>query len=96
MSVLYFNSIKVRLELYSSICFFALSAYFNSIKVRLEQRAFIQSINQISTFQFHKGAIRTSIQNLDATQDQDFNSIKVRLEQAETQEAQLPIMISIP
>ena len=54
-------------------------AHFNSIKVQLEplwtqfDRWFIQ-------FQFHKGTIRTQEQNVEPTQEKNFNSIKVQLE----------------
>ena len=53
---------------------------FNSIKVRLE----LADANVIkpygSTFQFHKGTIRTLKTAETATQSANFNSIKVRLE----------------
>ena len=54
----YFNSIKVRLELYLSWLLLKL-IYFNSIKVRLERKAKIIMMTGTPTFQFHKGAIRT-------------------------------------
>ena len=55
----YFNSIKVRLELQFLWCVSPNTiANFNSIKVRLE-RIIVPSGKYISIFQFHKGAIRT-------------------------------------
>ena len=56
--MLYFNSIKVRLELSANNYVFHAFFYFNSIKVRLEPSGFIAAI-AATVFQFHKGAIRT-------------------------------------
>ena len=53
--------------------------YFNSIKVRLEPTD-IGTLFSDSTFQFHKGAIRTSVRSLLLYVSMYFNSIKVRLE----------------
>ena len=54
--------------------------YFNSIKVRLEQDE--QAGRKLqTTFQFHKGAIRTGRWHVPSISNPDFNSIKVRLEQ---------------
>ena len=52
---------------------------FNSIKVRLELIP-TKSIERSSTFQFHKGTIRTHILFYHPPDVPDFNSIKVRLE----------------
>ena len=57
-SYLNFNSIKVRLELGRDTKDKVEYSYFNSIKVRLEHNTSIVTVNS-STFQFHKGAIRT-------------------------------------
>ena len=56
--VLYFNSIKVRLELLIHLKIIGLVLYFNSIKVRLEHVMGIDDAILIG-FQFHKGTIRT-------------------------------------
>ena len=56
--MLYFNSIKVRLEHASLASLCASQCHFNSIKVRLEQIPFL-IITVNSEFQFHKGTIRT-------------------------------------
>ena len=58
-SRLNFNSIKVRLELLIVNKHFYLLSHFNSIKVRLEPLSRTVA-NQPSTFQFHKGTIRTN------------------------------------
>ena len=55
----HFNSIKVRLELLRKVLMVQL-IHFNSIKVRLERLRPCMSRAEISVFQFHKGAIRTS------------------------------------
>ena len=55
-------------------------ANFNSIKVRLEP-LFSLGRDTLNEFQFHKGTIRTGMQNLNITDFIHFNSIKVRLEQ---------------
>ena len=54
----YFNSIKVQLELSTSMPYISYVDYFNSIKVQLELIA-MKSGNLLSRFQFHKGTIRT-------------------------------------
>ena len=54
-----FNSIKVRLERVQGKALRLTLANFNSIKVRLEQN-FKWLLKQASTFQFHKGTIRTA------------------------------------
>ena len=54
----YFNSIKVRLEQIKGSPLTDIGKNFNSIKVRLER--FLGSKKpRLTTFQFHKGAIRT-------------------------------------
>ena len=53
-----FNSIKVRLELLIVVIAVFVSPHFNSIKVRLELATEVH-IHDRTTFQFHKGAIRT-------------------------------------
>ena len=55
---MYFNSIKVRLEQLIGSVGSQLQANFNSIKVRLEQMDALCPLDE-TTFQFHKGAIRT-------------------------------------
>ena len=55
--IVYFNSIKVRLELYQEyLC--QNFQYFNSIKVRLEPHK-KKVLKGAPKFQFHKGTIRT-------------------------------------
>ena len=55
--------------------------YFNSIKVRLERLAAELRDDLTCIFQFHKGAIRTQQRDIaEMTIQQNFNSIKVRLE----------------
>ena len=80
MVLLYFNSIKVRLELIILLLFCHALNNFNSIKVRLEHIKAI-GIGDLSAFQFHKGAIRTMICSVIIPTLCYFNSIKVRLEQ---------------
>ena len=54
--------------------------YFNSIKVRLEPSHDLYHDHYVRSFQFHKGTIRTSrLSELNLSQN-NFNSIKVRLE----------------
>ena len=75
----YFNSIKVQLEL--RVPFFSLLPlpHFNSIKVQLElSSSTSHTCNRI--FQFHKGTIRTSFILLGPSLVMYFNSIKVQLE----------------
>ena len=55
----YFNSIKVRLELLCGCCSIIQYLHFNSIKVRLELARGCAARRCTSSFQFHKGAIRT-------------------------------------
>ena len=76
---LYFNSIKVRLELTNDFILPAQRDNFNSIKVRLEPYNHLASGYQ-TLFQFHKGAIRTGVAFEFDAPNTDFNSIKVRLE----------------
>ena len=76
-----FNSIKVRLELLRivlqrSICLFQF--HKGAIRTLLEHRW----KKDIPTFQFHKGAIRTDYPIPELDSIGNFNSIKVRLEQA--------------
>ena len=69
--------------------------YFNSIKVRLEhQRETLKA--KITTFQFHKGAIRTVLLVVRLLLHLDFNSIKVRLERFCCTRITLISHISIP
>ena len=75
-----FNSIKVRLEQVKGVPPFAINHYFNSIKVRLELLLRLCTIGWSWLFQFHKGAIRTSITLIPSISLPNFNSIKVRLE----------------
>ena len=70
--------------------------YFNSIKVRLEH-AFVQDFRKFKLFQFHKGTIRTSVKDKEEKERLDnFNSIKVRLEQTIFILTKLIRPISIP
>ncbi len=52
--------------------------YFNSIKVRLRPLVSVDVVHY-SEFQFHKGAIETTILPPQRLDEPDFNSIKVRL-----------------
>ena len=54
-----FNSIKVRLKLHRVSMLASVIRYFNSIKVRLKQKGATQYIPNNTTFQFHKGTIKT-------------------------------------
>ena len=56
--LLYFNSIKVRLEQFMETQLTFEEEYFNSIKVRLEQ-GINNAAQTFIAFQFHKGTIRT-------------------------------------
>ena len=58
--------------------------YFNSIKVRLEHKMREYSNFYAALFQFHKGAIRTLNNDKTPVCNSHFNSIKVRLELAQT------------
>ena len=60
----YFNSIKVRLEQILQGVTKGLDIYFNSIKVRLEPYFWHKTVPSRNEFQFHKGAIRTSLASL--------------------------------
>ena len=55
----HFNSIKVQLERGAVVLIFLYLNNFNSIKVQLEPASGSGSLSG-STFQFHKGTIRTS------------------------------------
>ena len=78
--ILYFNSIKVRLEHIEPLVDSTSVPDFNSIKVRLEQLT-PSSVVYSDQFQFHKGTIRTSIKTVQRHRENiNFNSIKVRLE----------------
>ena len=68
---------------------------FNSIKVRLEPLSFAEN-GASSSFQFHKGTIRTRGSLQGAGGSGYFNSIKVRLEQGVSTKQMLFIAISIP
>ena len=62
----YFNSIKVRLEqLDHHQKDFGLR-YFNSIKVRLELMSAEIGAAALTSFQFHKGAIRTTYEDMNS------------------------------
>ena len=74
-----FNSIKVRLERTQKATVEIQLTNFNSIKVRLEL-AVLGNVGHVSTFQFHKGTIRTLFEDWDTADTKHFNSIKVRLE----------------
>ena len=79
---IYFNSIKVRLELYLPDAKACDNGNFNSIKVRLEPPVNSGAL-AVPPFQFHKGTIRTSNNQGNINVDfNNFNSIKVRLEQS--------------
>ena len=77
---MHFNSIKVRLEQHPGKIEYLVADYFNSIKVRLELYHRCGSLFPPSSFQFHKGAIRTFRALADFHFRAYFNSIKVRLE----------------
>ena len=55
--------------------------YFNSIKVRLKPDGYYYKWN-VSTFQFHKGTIKTIRIVAKQIKITNFNSIKVRLKHA--------------
>ena len=57
--LIYFNSIKVQLELTLSLKHLMIDTNFNSIKVQLEpfSRKRVKALD--CKFQFHKGTIRT-------------------------------------
>ena len=77
---IYFNSIKVRLELYVLRNFYLSQEVFQFHKGTIRTFRGKLKSSEYHLFQFHKGTIRTqAIKNvLDA--EYDFNSIKVRLE----------------
>ena len=76
----YFNSIKVRLDQKCRIRGKPLILNFNSIKVRLELVPPSSNVSRLTTFQFHKGTIRTNRWCPQCQRIRNFNSIKVRLE----------------
>ena len=69
----------MRLERRSGVRGEARRNHFNSIKVRLERASGLPD-NPGSSFQFHKGAIRTWVHPIHTGVHPHFNSIKVRLE----------------
>ena len=69
---------------------------FNSIKVRLELAASFSTSTSLSTFQFHKGTIRTNLGRLILIILLHFNSIKVRLEHVTMRFIKRISVISIP
>ena len=75
-----FNSIKVRLELF-------INGINNTESIFQFHKGAIRTLQQeeicglIVQFQFHKGAIRTNKSKQFDAMYEDFNSIKVRLEQ---------------
>ena len=52
----------MRLELLLTVRLILIIKDFNSIKVRLELGKGMKTVTASSPFQFHKGAIRTSVQ----------------------------------
>ena len=74
-----FNSIKVRLEPLPSQNG-SLSSLFQFHKGTIRTNYFTMSFKNIILFQFHKGTIRTVQNSYDTVDEDDFNSIKVRLE----------------
>ena len=56
-----FNSIKVRLEHGLQNLNIIFISHFNSIKVRLELKSSFGTMQGSTTFQFHKGTIRTQL-----------------------------------
>ena len=79
-SLRYFNSIKVRLEPIQDATKEDGHLHFNSIKVRLEPLRASRQAAQSPQFQFHKGTIRTFLEQGSILSQLNFNSIKVRLE----------------
>ena len=75
-----FNSIKVQLEPSEPAEPRQQVPYFNSIKVQLERASHGIARKCVSTFQFHKGTIRTGSVLLKFPSSTYFNSIKVQLE----------------
>ena len=74
-----FNSIKVQLEHKGLWAEQERLSYFNSIKVQLEQRLYLRW-QEVTSFQFHKGTIRTFYFIIIILRFFYFNSIKVQLE----------------
>ena len=78
--LLYFNSIKVRLELKKDIATLTKEWHFNSIKVRLERKSLLRLIGMATNFNSIKVRLeRKSLLRLIGMAT-NFNSIKVRLE----------------
>ena len=76
---IYFNSIKVRLELIADHSFEGKTVFqFHKGAIRTDLLG--TAVAVLGRFQFHKGAIRTSVTQFGNTQSTNFNSIKVRLE----------------
>ena len=90
-----FNSIKVRLELYMYVrvrTLYIFQFHKGTIRTCEPVKNFIASLS----FQFHKGTIRTCQDYQSFRKEQNFNSIKVRLEQAIPARSLSPAPISIP
>ena len=91
-----FNSIKVQLEPDDRFTTCALYPRFNSIKVQLEPFNFHYVNPSLTSFQFHKGAIRTLAAVRIPCEIYGFNSIKVQLERYEAFFVPNRICVSIP
>ena len=82
-TVIYFNSIKVQLELYDTFIFHLLFLFqFHKGTIRTS-KSIIDAADASVRFQFHKGTIRTLVLLvLLWVTKTHFNSIKVQLEQS--------------
>ena len=93
--LLYFNSIKVRLELLIATILIKSLSDFNSIKVRLEPSC-STSHNVVARFQFHKGAIRTQVSTKEFSLNLIFQFHKGAIRTFIPLIFMLPFNISIP
>ena len=93
--MVYFNSIKVRLE-HGVLIYQPQGAAFQFHKgaIRTKNDIFLEAA--LYEFQFHKGAIRTQCRNSRCMLSSYFNSIKVRLERKMCTALDLRTRISIP
>ena len=91
----HFNSIKVRLRHYKRNIMAKEKEYFNSIKVRLRQDTSTKDSTG-DLFQFHKGSIKTQVDEGGIKIVTYFNSIKVRLRLMFVCPSILATFISIP
>ena len=93
--LIYFNSIKVRLERLNHLKLANLDG-FQFHKGTIRTWRLVTDDVAIPVFQFHKGTIRTNDLSFNEMQIRHFNSIKVRLEPCVQAYPDIRFRISIP